>query len=52
MPTVNYLRVTDSELEAANRFKVKELLERPPKGQEEAYEGLPIYQLIKITLQR
>ena len=28
------------------------LYERPPKWQDKAYEGLPIYQLIKINLRR
>ena len=39
--TVNYVQFVDCTLDAAKQNK--EPQERPPKKQEEAYLGLPIY---------
>ena len=50
MRTVNYLRVIDYTHDAAKHSE--ELLDRPPKQQEETYVGLPIHQLtntLKMT---
>ena len=45
MRTVHYLLVVDCTHDAAKYNE--ELQDRPPKQHEEAYVGLPIYQLTK-----
>ena len=48
MPAVNYLRVVDCKHDAANWNESYRISHR---NKDEAYEGLPIYQSIKINLQ-
>ena len=43
--TVNYTQLNDCSLDAAKQNK--EIQDRPPKQQEEAYLDIPIYQYIK-----
>ena len=46
MTTVNYPRVIDWEQ------NITQLQEKAPKWQEKAYEGLPIFRLVEINLQK
>ena len=49
MPTINYFRLIICEYDSANR---NEAIGNDTKVAKESYEGLPVYQLIKINAKR